>query len=157
MIVDLNNMQVTPDELQPPEVSPSWVADFWNVHPNTIYRSIQKGDLRARKLPNGTCRIAYQDAKAYGAPVVPRLTPVHPRVPIEKWRREELVAAAERSDGMCALCGSGVDLSLRAGRHQPTLDHIVPQSKGGGHERENLQLAHRGCNSRKRDKCDASR
>lgn len=61
----------------------------------------------------------------------------------------EIIAAHRRSDGCCGICGEPVDLEVPRGRLQPTLDHIVPLSKGGDTERVNLQSAHRGCNSRK--------
>jgi 5-methylcytosine-specific restriction endonuclease McrA len=61
----------------------------------------------------------------------------------------EIIAAHRRSAGRCGVCGDPVDLDVPRGRLQPTLDHIVPLSKGGNTERVNLQLAHRGCNSRK--------
>jgi 5-methylcytosine-specific restriction endonuclease McrA len=51
--------------------------------------------------------------------------------------------------GLCALCGQWIDLSLQYGPGQATIDHIIPRSKGGGHHAANLQMAHRGCNSRK--------
>ena len=38
------------------------------------------------------------------------------------------------------------------GRHYPTLDHIIPLSKGGSHTWDNVQLAHMGCNAGKCDK-----
>jgi 5-methylcytosine-specific restriction endonuclease McrA len=49
----------------------------------------------------------------------------------------------ERSQGRCGICGEGI---LYA---EMTVDHIVPISKGGQHRLDNLQAAHRGCNSRK--------
>jgi 5-methylcytosine-specific restriction endonuclease McrA len=58
----------------------------------------------------------------------------------------ETVSAAEireRDAGRCGLCGEFVPLS------EQSLDHIVPLAHGGTHERSNLQLAHRRCNSRK--------
>ena len=36
----------------------------------------------------------------------------------------------------------------------PTVDHIVPLSKGGTHTWNNVQLAHMACNS---GKCDKTR
>lgn len=129
-------------------VSPSDVAEFWAVNVKTIYRSIHANVLRAQQLPGGDFRIAQADAANYGTPIEPRNWMPVP-TPQEEWRRAELKAAAERSQGCCCLCGQLVDFSVRDGRLQPTLDHIVPQVRGGGHERENLQLAHKGCNSRK--------
>ena len=47
----------------------------------------------------------------------------------------------------CGICKEpmGTDISV---------DHIVPKAKGGGDELENLQAAHKGCNSRKKDRYD---
>lgn len=55
-------------------------------------------------------------------------------------------------NGMCAICGLPVPYdSDPANQWGPTVDHIVPLSKGGAHERVNCQLAHRLCNSLKLD------
>jgi 5-methylcytosine-specific restriction endonuclease McrA len=43
-----------------------------------------------------------------------------------------------RDDFVCALCG-------RAGAN--SVDHIVPKSKGGTHEMDNLRAAHMSCNA----------
>lgn len=42
----------------------------------------------------------------------------------------------------CHLCGGG-------GANSP--DHVVPRSKGGGHELANLRPAHRSCNRARGD------
>lgn len=59
----------------------------------------------------------------------------------------------ERDGWVCQLCGEPV-LPFIRGLHprQATLDHIVPVSHGGEHVASNLQLAHLGCNSAKRDR-----
>ncbi len=44
----------------------------------------------------------------------------------------------------CALCGEPFTPADPA-----TVDHIVPVSSGGGHERSNLRAAHRRCNARR--------
>ena len=55
----------------------------------------------------------------------------------------------ERDGWACGLCGDGVDASLIGSRDlwRPSLDHIIPQSKGGTDSPENLRLAHWWCNS----------
>ncbi len=59
-------------------------------------------------------------------------------------------------NGICQICGKPVDLSAKEKGHirraYPTVDHVVPISKGGGHTWENVQLAHMGCNAGKRDR-----
>ena len=50
-------------------VSVTWLADFWGVHPNTVYRDIRKGALKACQLPGGAFRILLADAHRYGRPV----------------------------------------------------------------------------------------
>lgn len=59
-------------------------------------------------------------------------------------------------DGICQLCGKPVDkFDIKNGhirRNYPTLDHIIPLSKGGTHTWDNVQLAHMSCNSGKCDK-----
>lgn len=54
----------------------------------------------------------------------------------------------ERDSWVCHLCGAPVD----AASHYndvlaPTLDHLVPRSRGGSDEPSNLLTAHRACNS----------
>jgi 5-methylcytosine-specific restriction endonuclease McrA len=132
-------------------VSPSRLASDWGVHVHTVYRDIRKGNLQAFRLPNGCLAIPIEAARSYGVPIIPQPVPPRPPTPVEVWRRTELAEAFTRAHGRCQLCGEPVDLAVQSGRTQATLDHILPQARGGGHHRENLQLAHRGCNSRKRD------
>jgi 5-methylcytosine-specific restriction endonuclease McrA len=62
-------------------------------------------------------------------------------------------AIYERDRWKCQLCGRKVNPDLTVPHPMAaTLDHIVPVSLGGAHEEANLQLAHFGCNSRKRNK-----
>lgn len=58
------------------------------------------------------------------------------------------LAIYERDSWTCQLCLEPVD----AGAHYlsdwaPSLDHIVPQSRGGSDDASNLRTAHRWCNS----------
>jgi len=58
-------------------------------------------------------------------------------------RRNELVLALIERDGYeCKGCATQDDL---------TLDHVVPISRGGSDDPDNLQLLCQSCNSRKRD------
>ena len=63
-------------------------------------------------------------------------------------------------DGLrCAICGGMCDWndhswSKYSGPMYPSIDHIIPMSKGGGHVWENVQVAHIICNSEKGDKVE---
>lgn len=61
----------------------------------------------------------------------------------------------ERDKGICQICQKPVDptdiVDGHARRMYPTVDHIIPLSKGGSHAWDNVQLAHLYCNS---GKCD---
>jgi len=64
-----------------------------------------------------------------------------------------------KRDGLrCAICGELCDLNDRQwtnyGPTFPTIDHIIPMSKGGGHIWSNVQIAHALCNSRKGNKSE---
>lgn len=63
-----------------------------------------------------------------------------------------------RKCGVCYLCGGDCDFSdyetrengvFVAGNNYPSIDHIVPLSRGGAHTWSNVELAHRICNTRK--------
>lgn len=74
----------------------------------------------------------------------------------EQWEavRRQVLA---RADSTCHICGEWVDktLSGRMGRG-PVVDHVFPKSRGGAvYDLANCRLAHRTCNSRKRDKVPA--
>lgn len=49
----------------------------------------------------------------------------------------------ELADGVCGICGGDVD------PFDFEVDHIVPVSKGGFHNYENVQPSHRRCNRAK--------
>lgn len=56
----------------------------------------------------------------------------------------------ERDEWTCGLCGSSIDPAHRApSPDAPSIDHIVPLSRGGTHTLANVQAAHLGCNVRK--------
>lgn len=75
----------------------------------------------------------------------------------EKGNRGAYEAARKKilaTQRICGICGKPVDFSYRYPHPlSPTVDHIIPVSKGG-HPSDiaNLQLAHRCCNREKSDK-----
>lgn len=65
-----------------------------------------------------------------------------------------------KRDKVCKLCGNPIDINDRVnakgtvivGKNYPSIDHIIPVSKGGTHTWDNVQLAHVGCNTLKSNK-----
>lgn len=58
----------------------------------------------------------------------------------------------ERDDWVCGICDQAVDSDRSwPDPMSPSLDHIIPVARGGSHTRENGQLAHLRCNTRKSD------
>jgi hypothetical protein len=72
------------------------------------------------------------------------------------YRRYKMSARqlAAQNGTACGICGLPVDMTLtRAESFDcPSVDHIVPRSRGGSHEPANLQLAHMRCNRLKSDR-----
>lgn len=61
-----------------------------------------------------------------------------------------------RDGWICQLCAAPVLPFVRWPHpRSASIDHIVPVSRGGPHVESNLQLAHLGCNSAKRDRVAA--
>lgn len=70
-----------------------------------------------------------------------------------------LLRLIKRDKGICKICGKPVDLNdyyyenetFIAGDNYPSIDHVFPLAQGGFHSWNNVQLAHRICNSVKSD------
>lgn len=66
----------------------------------------------------------------------------------------------QRDDGVCHICGKSCNWedyreesgAFIAGDDYPSIDHVIPLSRGGAHEWNNVRLAHFICNSIKADK-----
>jgi len=63
----------------------------------------------------------------------------------------------ERDGGRCQICGTACDYNdyeirdgkvFVAGDKYPSIDHIIPLSKGGKHAWDNIRLVHRLCNTK---------
>lgn len=62
-----------------------------------------------------------------------------------------LLKLAIRDGGKCHICGKKVNMKAnKNGNCYGSIDHVLPIAEGGPHKWENVRLAHRGCNSRKR-------
>lgn len=69
------------------------------------------------------------------------------------WGRYTVLEIAERDGWRCHLCGLKVDPTTpRTAPRGATVDHLVPIGAGGQDVRENVALAHRACNVRRKDR-----
>jgi len=60
---------------------------------------------------------------------------------------------AERDRWRCSLCKKAVDPLVKwPDPKSPSLDHVVPLSRGGAHDPSNVALAHLGCNTAKNNR-----
>lgn len=79
------------------------------------------------------------------------------RIPKEQMIDKDITLEAlyRRDSGVCYLCGKKCDWNDKAGNVvgplYPSIDHVVPVSKGGFHSWDNVLLAHFECNVTKSD------
>lgn len=58
----------------------------------------------------------------------------------------------ERDDGVCHICKEEVKMNLHSNHNEyGSIDHVIPVVNGGTHTWDNVKLAHRICNTLKRD------
>ncbi|WP_288820065.1 HNH endonuclease [uncultured Corynebacterium sp.] len=63
------------------------------------------------------------------------------------------LAVFERDKWTCGICGEPIPKRAKwPDVKSASVDHVVPLNCGGKHEMKNVQAAHLGCNSAKRDK-----
>jgi hypothetical protein len=59
----------------------------------------------------------------------------------------------KRDNWICGICGAKVNKRLKyPNPNSPSLDHIIPLSKGGSHTNDNVQISHLRCNLSKGNK-----
>lgn len=71
-----------------------------------------------------------------------------------------LTKLAKRDDNKCYICGLPIDWNdyttlgkkKKIGSKYPSIDHVIPISKGGTHTWDNVKLTHISCNCRKKNK-----
>lgn len=94
----------------------------------------QKAEWNDKRRDNYHRRRALKKAASTGEPVL-------------------LAAIAERDRWRCSICKKAVNPKLEWPHPKsPSLDHVVPLSKGGAHDPSNVALAHLGCNTAKNNR-----
>ncbi len=108
----------------------------------------QRVYMRRRRQEIGHWRLLYPAAAA--------AADARRRALVQQARTDEVFAPLDihvRDGWTCQLCHEPIDRAI-AWPHpkSPSIDHIVPLSRGGAHALSNVQSAHLGCNSSKRDR-----
>lgn len=116
-------------------------------------------DCNGSSEAKGLCHACYKRAARADGRTKPQLWDDRRRANYHKRRALKLELPAdnirpldvyERDEWTCGLCDGAVDRSVKyPDPFSPSLDHILPLSKGGHHLLENVQLAHLECNVRK--------
>lgn len=72
-----------------------------------------------------------------GSNVVPQLR--------KRWPPEEKERLSEAQNHRCAFCGTRMGATGQY-RDYPTIEHVIPLSRGGADDESNVVIACRGCN-----------
>lgn len=98
-------------------------------------------------FPDGRVPFRFSGTVPTAAPVAPRRVVRHPDAPrrlapLPDEARQHVLGVG----AVCACCGTHDNL---------TVDHVVPQARGGTHDLDNLRALCRRCNSKKwtHDRC----
>ena len=115
-------------------------------------------DTKSKRMSDYMARYAAQNGEAYSSAWRRRFRAEHGFWPqgsgfdfVDIPTRR---AIYERDGWTCQLCDGPVDPDAADHAERASLDHIVPQSRGGSHDPSNLRMAHVGCNARRRDRVD---
>lgn len=116
---------------------PVCAVPFVTNQPATVVcspRCAKARSRRAQRQRHGRIDIARKRARHFGVKYEP----------ISRHR------VFERDAYRCGLCGGQTDPTHRVPHSSaPTLDHVVPMSRGGSHTYDNVQCAHFECNWQK--------
>ena len=119
------------------------IAQKYNMSAERVYRRAKKLGLNVRSVGGGGHYRRRQNN--YG-------------ITSEYDEGVTLKRVREKYKDVCQICGLLVDdTDIKDGhikRMYPTVDHIIPLSKGGSHTWDNVRLAHMACNAGKCDKDD---
>lgn len=71
---------------------------------------------------------------------------------IERSRQKQallILLLIERDGDLCHICGEPVVMDAVDWHERPSVDHVIPLTKGGANAPDNVRLAHCGCNTAK--------
>lgn len=63
----------------------------------------------------------------------------------------KLLRQYDVQQGLCIICGEFVNIQYKNAKHSPTLEHIIPKSKGGTIAQTNICMSHSSCNNKRGD------
>lgn len=114
------------------------IAEIQEVSHETVRRDLAAFDGQWEVLDRNTAQHHISRARRAGVP----------------WEYISLASVAAQDKWICGICRDRVPQDWSVGddrRLMPSLDHVIPIENGGPHLRDNVQLAHLSCNTRKGD------
>lgn len=116
------------------------VEMLWLSLPGLLREGSGRATSEQKRLGRRSCRACRLTIPGF---MIEHVCPGHGRnIPRNVWK-----LLGERDAWTCQICGGAIESRLP--RNHPlsaTVDHRQPQADGGGHDLENLQLAHALCN-----------
>ena len=145
------------------EAHPEWMDSWRESRPN--YERDRSRRLRKSEERECECIICGQKFKTYIKHKATCCDECEEKHKLKRIPQEQIIDTDitleklfKRDSGVCYLCGKPCDWSDRdvkrriIGIKYPSMDHVIPVSKGGEHSWQNVRLAHFGCNSAKSNK-----
>lgn len=125
-----------------------WIASKYG-DPRAVPRRSKKKHPVRPDIECATCGVTFSPGTSHLTKYCSRACRPYRRV--STYGGRELVLRIAHRDGWeCRLCGVEIDSSYyHPHALSPTVDHIIPVSRGGTDELSNLQVAHFRCNIRK--------
>lgn len=109
------------------------------------FRTKKKSSLRCSEHCSRAADYAINRAKYLASSAASRAR--RRSVRVETFQHEEIF---DRDGWVCYLCENPVDPTASWPHPMmPSIDHVIPISRGGEHSRSNVRCAHLGCNLRK--------
>jgi 5-methylcytosine-specific restriction endonuclease McrA len=122
-----------------------YTAETGQRYGGVNYPEREREHMRRRREEQGHWRKQYPERAA--------LADARRRMRMDQARTGEVFAPIDvhtRDEWTCQLCWLPIDPEVAwPDRMSPSIDHVIPLSRGGAHSMSNTQSAHLGCNSRK--------
>ena len=133
------------------EYARNWHLKHFESNPEAVRESRRKALKRWRKNNPEASRRSNNKWKAANPGKVGAAASRRAKAELEGTATPKLIKAKwEAGDKACILCGDAIDPTLKAPHNMSrTIEHLTPIARGGRHDIDNIDFAHRSCNASK--------